>query len=63
MTEIQAPTEVAGPYEVSLEEWITLVEGMQINVRKDGKYNMFKFDQVEDASDEFVQWNKKLDSE
>ena len=63
VTEVQAPTEVAGPYEVSLEEWITLVEGMQINVRKDGKYNMFKFDQVADAGDEFVQWNKELDGE
>ena len=59
--EIQAPTEVPGPYEVSLEDWITLVEGMQINVRKDGKYNMFKFDQTVDAEDEFVQWNKELD--
>ena len=37
VTEIQAPTQVAGPYEVSLEDWISLVEGMQINVRKDGK--------------------------
>ena len=45
VTEIQAPTQVAGPYEVSLEDWISLVEGMQINVRKDGKYSMFKFDQ------------------
>ncbi len=59
--ETLAPTEVAGPYEVSLEDWITLVEGMQINVRKDGKYNMFKFDQTTDAADEFVQWNKELD--
>ncbi len=61
--EIQAPTEVAGPYEVSLEDWITLVEGMQINVRKDGKYNMFEFDKTVDAADEFVQWNKELDGE
>ena len=61
--EIQAPTEVAGPYEVSLEDWITLVEGMQINVRKDGKYNMFEFDKTVDAADEFVQWNKELDGQ
>ena len=62
-TEVNAPTQVAGPYEVTLEEWITLVEGMQINLRKDGKYHMFKFDQENDAQDEFVQWNKELDAQ
>ncbi len=61
--EVQAPTEVAGPYEVSLEDWITLVEGIQINVRKDGKYNMFEFDQAADADLDFVKWNKELDAE
>ncbi len=35
--EIAPPEEVPGPYTVSLEDWITLVEGMQINVRRDGK--------------------------
>jgi hypothetical protein len=61
--EIKAPTQVAGPYEVSLEDWISLVEGMQINVRKDGKYNLFKFDQTADAELDFVKWNKELDTE
>ena len=62
VTEIQAPTQVAGPYEVSLEDWISLVEGMQINVRKDGKYSMFKFDQDVDAGLDFVKWNKEQDA-
>ena len=62
VTEIKAPTQVSGPYEVTLEEWITLAEGMQINVRKDGKYHMFEFDQGKDADLEFVKWNKELDS-
>ena len=62
VTEIQAPTQVAGPYEVSLEDWISLVEGMQINVRKDGKYSMFKFDQDADARLDFVKWNKEQDA-
>ncbi len=61
--EVAAPKQVAGPYEVTLEEWITLVEGMQINVRKDGKYNLFKFDQTADAALDFVKWNKELDGE
>lgn len=56
-------TEVSGPYEVSLEDWISLVEGMQINIRKDGKYHMFKFDQSVDGENDFVKWNQELDSE
>ncbi|MDP6396356.1 MAG: FecR family protein [Candidatus Marinimicrobia bacterium] len=60
---IEAPTQVAGPYEVTLEEWITLVEGMQINLRKDGKYYMFEFDKEADAQDEWVKWNSEQDSQ
>ena len=59
---IQAPTQIAGPYEVSLEEWITLVEGMQINLRSDGKYSMFEFDKEADSQDPWVQWNLEQDS-
>ena len=59
--EIAAPTQVSGPYEVTLEEWVTLAEGMQINIRADGKFHMFEFDQTKDGEDEFVQWNKELD--
>ena len=55
-------TEVSGPYEVTLEDWISLVEGMQINVRKDGKYHMFKFDQTKDGDLDFVKWNNELDA-
>ena len=60
--EIKAPTQVAGPYEITLEEWITLAEGMQINVRKDGKYSMFEFDQAADGDLDFVKWNKEQDA-
>ena len=62
VTEMKAPTQVSGPYEVTLEEWVTLAEGMQINVRKDGKFHMFEFDQSKDGDLEFVQWNKELDA-
>ena len=62
VTEIKAPTQVSGPYEVTLEEWITLAEGMQINVRKDGKYHMFEFDQGKDGDLDFVKWNKEQDA-
>jgi len=62
VTEIKAPTQVSGPYEVTLEEWVTLAEGMQINVRKDGKYHLFKFDQAKDGDLDFVKWNMELDA-
>ena len=61
--EVAAPTQVSGPYEVTLEEWVTLAEGMQINVRSDGKFHIFEFDQKKDAEDEFVKWNQKLESD
>ena len=61
VTETKAPTQVSGPYEVTLEEWVTLAQGMQINVRKDGKYSMFEFDQEADADLDFVKWNKEQD--
>ena len=61
--QVAAPKEVPGPYEVSLEDWITLVEGTQINVRADGFYNLFEFDQAADAELEFVRWNKDLDAQ
>lgn len=61
--EVAPPEEVPGPYEVSLEDWITLVEGMQINVRRDGRYHMFEFDAATDDELEFVRWNKDLDEQ
>ena len=61
--EIEAPTQVAGPYEVSLEDWISLVDGMQINLRADGKYDMCEFDKEADAQSDWVKWNEELDTE
>ena len=53
---------MSGPYEITLEEWVTLAEGMQINIRKDGKYSMFEFDQSADGDLDFVKWNKEQDA-
>ena len=62
VTEIKAPTQVSGPFEVTLEERVTLAEGMQINIRADGKFHMFEFDKAKDAEDEFVKWNQELEA-
>lgn len=42
--EVGAPKEVPGPYEVTLDEWISIVRGEVISVRYDGRYNKFKTD-------------------
>jgi hypothetical protein len=59
--EIAGPTEVAGPYEVSLMEWVTIVKGMQINIKQDGKYHKFRFNQEKDNEDPWVKFNKERD--
>lgn len=63
LQEVEAPEQVAGPYEVTLEEWIILVEGMQINIRKDGKFHMFEFDKDTDNDLDWVKWNKERDGQ
>ena len=60
--EVAAPEQVPGPFEVSLDDWIRLVAGMQVNVRADGRYELFEFDREADAQLEFVRWNMERDS-
>jgi len=59
--EISGPGEVPGPFEVSLMEWVAIVKGQQINVRPDGKYHKFNFDQQRDAQDSWVKFNQERD--
>jgi hypothetical protein len=61
--EVQGPTEVAGPQEVSLETWISIVAGQQIFVKKDGQYDKFEFDQDKDKMLEWVNFNTKKDEQ
>lgn len=58
--EVGAPKEVPGPYEVTLDEWISIVRGEVISVRYDGRYNKFKTDieQLEREWQEFMQSKK-----
>jgi hypothetical protein len=41
---------------------VSLVEGMQINLRLDGKYHMFEFNKEADALLDWVKWNRELDA-
>jgi hypothetical protein len=58
--EVGAPMEVPGPYEVTLDEWISVVRGEVISVRYDGRYNKFKTDieKLEREWNEFMQSKK-----
>ena len=60
--QVAPPTQIPGPFEVSLDDWIRLVAGMQVNVRADGRYELFEFDREADAQLEFVRWNTERDS-
>ena len=59
--EVPGPTQVPGPFEVSLDQWVRIVAGQQIEVRADGKYYKSKIDQQIDQEDDWVRWNKERD--
>ena len=60
-TRVDGPSEVPGPYEVTLDEWKQIVAGMQIDVRNDGKYHHFEFDRAADSQNAWVKWNQERD--
>lgn len=61
--QIQAPTQVAGPKQVSMREWFEIVKAQQqIVVRPDGSYAKSEFNPAEDAKLDWVQWNKRRDA-
>jgi len=59
--EVPGPTQVLGPFEVSLDQWIRIVAGQQIEVRADGKYHQSIINKQIDSEDEWVRWNKERD--
>lgn len=61
--EVEGPTEVPGPYEVTLEHWRMIVSGQRISVKKDGKYSQEEFDFGKVQEDDFVKKNLDLDKE
>ncbi len=53
------PTEIPGPYEVSLETWVRLNPGNEIHVKKDGKYKTSKL--ADEKDDDWVKFNLQRD--
>ncbi|TFH00741.1 MAG: hypothetical protein E4H13_06695 [Calditrichales bacterium] len=61
--QIQAPTQVAGPRQVSMTEWFEIVKAQQqIVVRPDGTYAKSEFNMSQDAQLDWVKWNKERDA-
>ena len=62
--QVQAPTQVAGPTEVSMQQWFEIIKAQQqIVVRPDGSYARSDFNLQEDEKLDWVKWNKKRDEE
>ncbi|HNY30264.1 MAG TPA: FecR family protein [Fibrobacteria bacterium] len=59
---LRAKGEVSGPREVSLAEWVRLLQGEEVTFRKDGSWSRAKFDPKADLSDPWVKWNSLRDS-
>ena len=59
--EVPGPYTIPPPYEVSLEDWVRIVQGFQITVRPDGKYAKSRIDTNTDAALDWVQWNRQRD--
>ena len=59
--EVPGPQEIPGPYEVSLEDWVRIVRGFQIEIRNDGKFAKTRIDREKDARDAWVLWNQERD--
>ncbi len=60
---VQGPRPVPGPYQVTLQEWVQITEGMRLNVLPDGRYATSLINQSVDSSDDWVQWNQYRDEE
>ena len=57
------PVQVPGPYEVSMETWIHLDPGKEINVRWGGKFATKDIDKQKDAQNKWIEFNRKRDKE
>lgn len=62
--EIPSPVKVVpGPVEVSLEQWLQIVENQEIIMGADGKAEVKTFDPVQKKSDPWFLWNIQMDAQ
>ncbi len=55
-------SEVSGPKEVSLEDWVRLLRGEEVTFRRDGTWSRAKFDPKVDLKQPWVKFNADRDS-
>jgi len=60
---VPGPEEIPGPYEVSLEQWRTIVAARGSPVRTDGKFAQEKIDMQAAEKEKFVKKNLAMDKE
>ncbi len=58
---VPGPHEIPPPFEVTLDQWVQIVKGYQIEIRADGKYAKTKIDSMADAQQDWVKWNTMRD--
>jgi hypothetical protein len=60
--EIEGPSQISGPSEVSLEQWVQIVKAqMEITIHPDGTYDIVNFNPIMDSQDDWVRWNQERD--
>jgi len=59
--QVPGPYEVPPPYQVTLEQWIRIVRGFQVEIRPNGLFAKSRIDEAEDAKLDWVRWNKERD--
>ncbi len=60
--EIEGPSQIAGPSEVTLEQWVQIVKAqMEITIHPDGTYDIVNFNPIIDSQDDWVRWNQERD--
>jgi hypothetical protein len=61
--EVEKPVKlVSGPYEVSKDKWLEIIENQKISVNENGIGTVSELDNDKVKEDEWIQWNKELDS-
>ena len=61
--QVPGPTRVPGPYQVTLDQWVRLVEGYQMEIRNDGRYAQTPINTALQQRDDWVQWNLARDQQ
>lgn len=63
-TEIPPPIKaIPGPQEVSMTQWLQIVENQQIVIGKDSQAVVSEIDSKGENKDDWIKWNKELDKQ